>query len=85
MQESWRQRLRQDGHLLACASNDIELELKLERLKNEFADLRRGFRRWQKIVSGLGVAALILMGCVLLAQWRTKRLTDEGIRISAIR
>ena len=80
MQESWRQRLRQDGHLRHGASNDTELELKLERLKNEFADLRRGFRRWQKIVSGLGIAALILMGCVLLVQWRTKRSTDEGIK-----
>ncbi len=80
LQESWRQRLRQDGHLRHGAASDTELELKLERLKNEFADLRRGFRRWQKIVSGLGVAALILIGCVLLVQWRTKRSTDEAMK-----
>jgi tetratricopeptide (TPR) repeat protein len=80
LQESWRQRLRQDGHLHHGASNDTELELKLERLKNEFADLRRGFRRWQKLVAGLGLAGVVLLGCVLLVQWRTKQSTDEGIK-----
>ena len=73
LQEAWRQRLRQDGHLRHGASNDIELELKLERLKNEFAALRRGFRRWQRVVAGLGVAAVILIGCVMAVQWQSTR------------
>jgi tetratricopeptide (TPR) repeat protein len=80
LQEAWRQRLRQGSHLWHGASNDTELELKLERLRNEFAEFRRGFRRWQTRVLGLGVARLLLMGCVLGVQWWMKRTADEGIK-----
>jgi hypothetical protein len=76
LQEAWRARLRAGGHVRHLAANDTDLELKLERLKSEFAELRRGFRRWQKLVAGVGVAGLLLIGCVLLLQWRA----DQGMR-----
>ncbi len=79
LQEAWRQRLRQDGHLRHGASNDTELELKIERLKNEFAELRKGFRRCQQIMLGLGGAALFLLGCVLIVQGLTKKSTEKRI------
>ena len=79
LQEAWRQRLRQDAHLWHAAANNTELELKLERLKDEFAALRRGFRRWQSLVAGLGVAAVLMLGCTLLVQWWIKRATHEEI------
>jgi len=80
LQDAWRQRLRQDGHLRHEAANNTELELKLERLKDEFAALRRGFRRWQSLVLGLGIAAVLLLGCVLFVQWWVKRTTHEEIQ-----
>jgi tetratricopeptide (TPR) repeat protein len=67
LQDSWRLRLRQDSHLWHAAASNTELELKLERLKDEFSTLRRGFRRWQGVVVGLGIAALLLLGCTLIA------------------
>jgi tetratricopeptide (TPR) repeat protein len=79
LQEAWRERLRQDGHLRHGAANDTELELKLERLKNELAELRQGLRRWQTLVLGLVVAVALLVGCVLLVQWRLKSTTEKGI------
>jgi Domain of unknown function (DUF4062) len=80
LQDAWRQRLRQDAHLWHAAASNTELELKLERLKDEFAALRRGFRRWQSLVLGFGVAAVLLLGCTLLVQWWIKRATHEEIQ-----
>ncbi|MBC8117546.1 MAG: DUF4062 domain-containing protein, partial [Candidatus Saccharimonas sp.] len=51
LQEAWRQRWKQDGHLRHAASSDTELELKVERLKDEFAELREKFEAWQRHVS----------------------------------
>ncbi len=80
LQDTWRLRLRRDAHLWHAAANNTELELKLERLKDEFAALRRGFRRWQSLVLGSGVSAVLLLGCVLLAQWWVKRATHKEIQ-----
>ncbi len=70
MQEVWRQRLRRDGHLRHQASSDFELELKLQRLNREFAELRRGFQRWQRIVVTVGLAGLVLGACTIAALWK---------------
>ncbi|HKI20720.1 MAG TPA: DUF4062 domain-containing protein, partial [Isosphaeraceae bacterium] len=79
LQEAWRERLRQDGHLRHEPANNTELELRLERLRNELAELRQGFRRWQKLVIGSVAAVALLVGCVLLVQWRLKTTTEKGI------
>jgi tetratricopeptide (TPR) repeat protein len=80
LQDAWRRRLRADVHLWHGAGSDTELELKLERLKDELAALRRGFRRWQRLVAGLSLAALILIGCLFLVQWRAKQTTEAGLK-----
>jgi tetratricopeptide (TPR) repeat protein len=72
--------VRADVHLWHGAGTDTELELKLERLKDELTALRRGFRRWQKLVAGLSLAAVILVGCLFLVQWRANQTTDVGIK-----
>ena len=79
LQEAWRQKLRQDAHLWHAAASNTELELKLEKLKDEFSVLRRGFRRWQILVAGLSATAVVLVGCTLLFQWRARRQTHEAI------
>jgi len=63
LQAAWRHRLKQDGHLRHGATNDTELELRVERLRDEFAELRRAERSWRrKVVWSLAtVAALVLL------------------------
>ncbi len=65
LQEAWRQRWKQEGHLRHGASSDIELELKIERLKDEFAELRRGFRRWQQRLLAASLVAVVLTCAIL--------------------
>jgi hypothetical protein len=77
LQDAWRERLRQDTHLWHAASNNTELELKIERLKEELAALRRGFRRFQWLTLGLGTAAVVLLVCVLVVQRGSQNTLDE--------
>ena len=77
LQVSWRQRLHDEGHLRHEAHTDTELELKIERLKDELAQLHRGFRRWQKLVLGACVAIAVLVGGVLFRQGFLKQDTEE--------
>jgi tetratricopeptide (TPR) repeat protein len=51
LQAAWWQRWRPSTHLWYLAGNDDKLELWVERLKDEFAELRREFRDWQKNVT----------------------------------
>jgi hypothetical protein len=53
---------QKDGHLYHAAASDAELELKVERLRNELAELGRAFKLWQK-----KVLAAFAVGFVLLA------------------
>ena len=55
LQEAWRLSWKQKGHAYYEASDDTELQLTVERLKDEFAELRQAFQLWQR-----GVAALVL-------------------------
>ncbi|MBV8280434.1 MAG: DUF4062 domain-containing protein, partial [Candidatus Eremiobacteraeota bacterium] len=41
---------KKDGHLYHIAASDIDLELKVERLRDELGELRRAFEAWQKEV-----------------------------------
>ncbi|MFN9626916.1 MAG: DUF4062 domain-containing protein, partial [Planctomycetota bacterium] len=61
LQEAWRERWKQEGHLRHGVSCDTELELKIERLKDEFRGLRRSFWRWQQTVT-VALLALLLVG-----------------------
>ena len=82
LQDAWRQRWKGAGetpesHLRYPAASDMELELKIERLREEFSELRRGFRRWQKWMLGIGAAVLVLLGVMFARQEWLKRDTVE--------
>lgn len=51
LQDAWRQRPRGEGHLRHGATSDTELELKVERLKDEFTEFRKKFGDWQQEVT----------------------------------
>lgn len=51
LQDAWRERLHGDRQLWHSVSSRIEFELKLEKLRDEFAELRRGFQQWQDSVT----------------------------------
>src|SRR6516162_9410980 len=56
---------QKDGHLYYESTSDTDLELKVERLRNELAELGRAFKLWQKKVLGafaVGFVLLILIG-----------------------
>ena len=84
LQEVWRQRLLGDGHLRHQASSDFELELKLQRLNREFAELRRGFRRWQRIVVLVGLAGLVLGACTIAALWKIGAQVEQVSKLQTI-
>ena len=50
LQLTYRDKRRKDGHLYYDATSDTDLELKVERLRDELAELRRAFETWQKEV-----------------------------------
>ncbi len=82
LQEAWRQRWQEHVHLRHEAANDTELELKVERLKDEFALLRRQFRAWQQNVTRNLVAVLILLTLVAGGVWWTAfRKPDEMVKL----
>ena len=63
LQETWRKRWLREGHLQHGAATDSDLELRVERLKDEFSLLRRAFQEWQRNVTVIlvGIAALVLL------------------------
>ena len=61
LQEAWRQRWKQESHLFHGVSSDTDLELRVERLRDEFAEMRRAFRSWQRNVTrNLALVAVLL-------------------------
>lgn len=60
LQDQYRARLRQGGHLRHPVASDDQLALRVEQIKDELATLRRGFRKWQQmVVAGLAIAVLL--------------------------
>ena len=60
LQQAYRDRLQAGVHLWHDATDDKDIELKVERLRDEFAKLRRSFARWQRGVT-LAVAAIVVL------------------------
>src|SRR5271166_1436183 len=48
LQLTYRNKRRNDGHLYYDATSDTDLELKVERLRDDLAELRRASEAWQK-------------------------------------
>jgi tetratricopeptide (TPR) repeat protein len=78
LQQDYCQRLKAGGHLRYQPVSDDQLDLTIERLRDELAELRRGFRRWQKnVVRAMAVVALLVV-CVLGGLWWMKRSQQQG-------
>src|SRR5271165_6647582 len=50
LQLTYRDKRRNDGHFYYDATSDTDLDLKVERLRDELAELRQAFKTWQKEV-----------------------------------
>ena len=62
MQLNYRDKRRNDGHLYYDATGDTDLELKVERLRDELAKLRQAFNLWQnKILRAFAVVFVLLV------------------------
>ncbi len=70
LQFAWREQLRGDSHLWHTVASTAELELKLERLRDDFRLMRRQFRLWQWVVT-TSLAGIMLLGASLW--WTTRR------------
>jgi phage tail protein X len=63
LQQAWCQRWKRETHLFHGVSSNAELELKVERLRDEFAELRRAERAWRRKVAWAlaAVASLVML------------------------
>jgi phage tail protein X len=80
LQNDYRDKLRQSGHLWHEPTSETDLDYKIERLRDELATLRRGFQRWQRRVLGGVVLALVMLCCVLGGLWRMKHQQQQGFQ-----
>jgi hypothetical protein len=60
---------KKDGHLYYESTSDTDLELKVERLRNELAELGRAFKLWQKKVLGAFAAGFVLLALIGGSSW----------------
>jgi Domain of unknown function (DUF4062) len=62
LQLNYRDKQRNDGHLYYDTTGDTDLELKVERLRDELAKLRQAFNLWQnKVLSAFAVVFVLLV------------------------
>jgi hypothetical protein len=65
LQLAYRDQRRNDGHLYYDLTSDADLELKVERLRDELAELRGAFKLWQNkvlLAFAIGFVLLALIG-----------------------
>jgi tetratricopeptide (TPR) repeat protein len=60
---------QKDGHLYYESTSDTDLELKVERLRNELAELGRAFKLWQKKVLAAFAVAFVLLALIGGSIW----------------
>jgi tetratricopeptide (TPR) repeat protein len=62
LQLNYRDKRRNDGQLYYDATSDMDLELKVERLRDELAKLRQAFNLWQnKVLRAFAVVFVLLV------------------------
>jgi tetratricopeptide (TPR) repeat protein len=62
LQLAYREKRREDGHIYYDTIGDTDLDLKVERLRDELAKLRQAFNIWQnKVLRGFGVVFVLLL------------------------
>src|SRR5215469_5568995 len=60
---------KKDGHLYYESTTDTDLELKVERLRNELPELGRAFKLWQKKVLGAFAVGFVLLALIGGSIW----------------
>ena len=60
---------KKDGHLYYVATSDTDLELKVERLRNELAELGRAFKLWQNKVLRAFAVVFVLLALIGGSVW----------------
>ena len=63
LQHAWRDRVRQHSeHLFHAVDSDDALALRIEQLRDEFAELRRAMQRWRtRLAWTTGISALLIV------------------------
>jgi tetratricopeptide (TPR) repeat protein len=69
LQLTYCDKRRNDGHLYQDAINDTDFDLKVERLRDEFAELRRAFKLWQNKVLNAFAAGFVLLAVIGSSVW----------------
>src|SRR6266481_7183700 len=69
LQLTYRDKRRNDGPLYFDATGDAELELKVERLRDELAELRRAFNLWQNKVLRAFAVGFVLLALIGGSVW----------------
>jgi hypothetical protein len=60
---------KKDGHLYHTAASDTDLDLKVERLRDELAELRGAFRLWQNKVLHAFAVGFVLLALIGGSVW----------------
>jgi hypothetical protein len=69
LQLTYRDKRRNDGHLYYDATSDADLELKVERLRDELAELRWAFKLWQNKVLRAFAVVFVLLALIGGSVW----------------
>src|SRR5580692_1746393 len=69
LQLTYRNERQKDGHLRHTATSDIDLELKVERLRDELSELRRAFKLWQNKVLRAFALCFVLLALICGGVW----------------
>jgi len=72
LQAAWREKLRSTDELHHEAISDIQLELKIERLKDDLHELLKSERRWRQVMMG-AIAAVVLLAVAAVGMILTMR------------
>src|SRR4029077_6939056 len=69
LQLIYRDKRRNDGHLYYDATSDADLELKVERRRDELAELGRAFKLWQNKVLRAFAVGFVLLALIGGSVW----------------
>jgi hypothetical protein len=69
LQLTYRDKRRTDGHLYYDATSDADLELKVERLRDELTELGREFKLWQNKVLRAFAVGFVLLALIGGSVW----------------
>jgi hypothetical protein len=69
LQLTYRDERQKNGHLYHVASSDTDLDLKVERLRDELAELRRAFNLWENKVLFAFAVGFVLLALIGGSVW----------------